>query len=231
MKTAILTTIPTRRSILPMVISSIYDQVDSIRIVFNGYSRIPKWVRSKSKIKAFVDTSNQYSDCAKWKVVPEEGYIFSIDDDIRYPKDYVSVLIKKIEQYNRERVITVHGSYFKIPFLGFRKSKRCVHFNCYLDEDIQVDMIGTGTLAYHTDTIKPQFEDFLAPGRSDIWFSARCYREGVPITCIAREKNWLVGIPTKDLSLWDKTRVDKNFLAENTEYVTKYILPYLRKGS
>jgi len=224
--TAILTTIPARENILSEVIGSIYNQVGSIRIIFNGYSKVPDWVESKPKVKAWVDASNKDTDCAKWKVAPEEGYVFSIDDDILYPKDYVSTLIEKIEQYSRECVVTVHGSYFKIPFLDFRKSKRCIHFTAESMKDVEVDLPGSATLAYHVDTIKPRFEDFFAPSRSDIWFSALCHKKKIPIICIARKKNWLKLIPTKGLSIWRRTRIDKDFLQKNTEYVAKYIIPY-----
>jgi len=227
--TAIMTTIPSREKALLKVIDSIYDQVNSIRIVFNGYAQTPDWVKGMPKVISCVDPSNKYSDCAKWRIAPDEGYVFSIDDDIYYPEDYVSVLIKKIEEYDRRKVVTVHGSYFKLPFLDFRKSKRCSLFSSELDRDVQVNMVGSGTLGYHTDTIKPRFSDFISPGRSDIWFSALCYKKCIPIVCIARKEGWLRAIPTEGLSIWDRTRTDRDFLNKNTEYVARYIIPYIEK--
>jgi len=227
--TAIMTTIPSRGKALLEVIDSIYDQVDSIRVVFNGYTRAPEWTKRMSKVVSYVDSSNKYSDCAKWRIAPDKGYVFSVDDDIYYPKDYVSVLIEKIEEYDRKKVVTVHGSYFKLPFLDFRKSKRCFHFSSKLDEDVQVNLVGSGTLGYHTDTIKPKFSDFISPGRSDIWFSALCYKKHVPIVCIAREEGWLRPVPVEGPSIWDRTRMDKDFLDKNTEYVARYIIPYVEK--
>ena len=224
-----MTTIPERENVLLTVIDSVYDQVDFIKIVFNKYEKIPSWVKSKSKIKASLDTSNRYSDCAKWRVAPRKGYVFSIDDDILYPKNYVAVLIKKLETYKRKSVVTVHGAYFQLPFCDFATDKKNYNFANARHKDTRVDIMGSGTLAYHTDTIKPKFEDFLSPNRSDIWFSSICHKKKIPIICVAREKGWLRPLKTKGLTIWDRTKQDDSFRRKNTEYVTKYILPFLDK--
>lgn len=227
--TAIMTTIPIRANVLLKVIDSVYDQMDSIKIVFNKYEKIPAWVKSKSKIVAFLDTSNKYSDCAKWKIAPKKGYVFSIDDDIFYPKNYVSTLIKKLEEYDRKSVVTVHGAYFRLPFCDFRADKKNYAFANGRDKDTRVDIMGSGTLAYHTDTIRPKFKDFLSPNRSDIWFSSICHRKKIPIICVARDKGWLKGLRTKGPRIWDLTKYNEDFRKKNTEYVKKYILPFLDK--
>ena len=225
-----MTTIPERENILSRVLSQIYNQVSSIRIVFNKYKEVPRWVVGKSKIIPFLDPSNKHSDCAKWKVPPKKGYVFSIDDDILYPKSYIETLISKIEEYSRTSVVTVHGARFKFPFCDFVADRKVYHFNNAKLQDSSVNMVGSGTLAYHTDTLLPRFRDFHSPNRSDIWFSALCYRKAVPIMCIARKKGWLKPIRTKGPKIWDTTKFDDDFMKVNTECVKRHILPFITKG-
>ena len=234
--TALITTIPSRKDVVLRVIDSIYDQVDEIRIVFNGYKDMPDWVFYENlprwphggpKIISYLDPSNQYTDCAKWQYVPENGYVFSIDDDILYPHDYVSRMINKIEQYKRKAVVTVHGSFFQLPFIGFKESKRSFHFILEHPRDTRVPMIGTGTLAFHTDTIKPKFEDFISPSRSDIWFSALCLENNIPMICVERQKEWLKPLRTNNDTIWNKMIVDKEFLDQNSKLIVEHIIPYI----
>ncbi|GAG82865.1 unnamed protein product, partial [marine sediment metagenome] len=138
-------------------------------------------------------------------------------------------MINKIEQYNRKAVLTVHGSFFKLPFIGFRESKRSFHFMQELRKDVRVPMIGTGTLAFHTDTIKPKFENIL-PSRSDIWFSALCLKQNIPMMCIARRKAWLKPLATDNDTIWNKTMADKEFLDRNSELITEHIIPYINEN-
>ncbi|WP_422824221.1 glycosyltransferase [Xenorhabdus thailandensis] len=38
------------------------------------------------------------------------GYLFTLDDDLIYPPDYIEKLIEKIEKYERNVFICVHGN-------------------------------------------------------------------------------------------------------------------------
>lgn len=225
--TVIMTTIPSRAKAVLSAIDSIYDQVDEIRIVFNRYRLAPQWARKAPKIKVITDPSNQYTDCAKWQYLPEDGYVFSIDDDIYYPPDYVSTMIRKIEQYKRKAVVTVHGSFFKLPFVNFLESKRSFHFELDLPRDLFIPMIGTGTLAFHLDTIRPEFKDFLSSSRSDIWFSALCIKKQIPMISIQRGRAWLRALATTEETIWNTMMADEKFLAENTRLIKELIIPYV----
>ena len=59
------------------VIDSVYDQVDEIRIVFNGYDSVPDWAFKAPKIRPPIDRTNTFTDSAKWLHVPEDGYVFT----------------------------------------------------------------------------------------------------------------------------------------------------------
>lgn len=229
---ALLTVIPSRRDVVLHTIDSIYDQVDELRIIFNGFDHLPSWAVRSPKIKARVDRGNSLSDCAKWLHVPDKGYVLSIDDDILYPEDYVSTMIAKIEQYERKAVVTVHGSYFTVPYISYGKSKRSFRFMMGLNKDVRVPMIGTGTLAFHIDTI-PAFlfveaVKNLLPNRSDIWFSRFCLENNIPMMCIERMKYWLKPLRTDGDTIWNKMCNDEEFLNENTILVNKCLLPHIK---
>ena len=225
--TALMTTIPIREEVVLITLDSIYDQVDEIRIVFNGYDRVPSWASKVPKIISYLDSSNQFTDCAKWQYLPEEGYVFVIDDDIQYPPNYVSTMICKIEQYKRKAVMTVHGSVFKRPFVSFGESKRAFHFEKALSRDIRVAMIANCTLSFHLETVRPEFKDFLAPSRTDIWFSAVCLKKQIPMICVGHRAGWLKSLKTKGQTIWELSKTNKEFGDKNTEYIKENIIPYL----
>lgn len=40
--------------------------------------------------------------------IDKSSYVFTVDDDIIYPKDYVRRMITKVEEYGRKAVVGVH---------------------------------------------------------------------------------------------------------------------------
>lgn len=233
MITALMATIPEREEIVQTVLKSIYNQVDKIMIVFNKYARIPDWLLkfdTENKIHAEADLSNVQSDCAKWRFLDKcEGYVFSIDDDILYPTNYVSKMISKIEETKRKYVLTVHGSYFHKPFVEFRKSKRCIHFTAELSKDIFVSMLGSGTTAFHTDTFYIDKNIQLKPNRSDLQLSILIFKQDKKILCVERKGSWLTPLFTTGDTIWDRSRKDLKLRAELNKEIREQLLPLLEK--
>jgi len=86
MVTINIATITERESLLINTIKSLYDQADRINIWLNNYRSIPLWL-SDPKIKHHA-TINNVGDAGKFGF-KSKGFIFSCDDDIIYPPDYV----------------------------------------------------------------------------------------------------------------------------------------------
>lgn len=194
--TASLASIPDRAFSLEKVIESLYFQVDKLNVFLNNYDKIPDFLTGDSKIN--VSTSKIHGDLGDsgkfWWCDQVEGYHFICDDDLTYPPDYVSFLIRKIEQYERKAIVGLHGSSFRQPFRHYHPPDPSrVAFSCTksLEEDTLVQILGTGVLAYHTSTLKLSHSDFEYKNMADIWFNLVAQKYQVPRICVQRVENWI----------------------------------------
>lgn len=94
------------------------------------------------------------------------AYIFTFDDDLDYPRNYVTKYIRKLQKYNNSCVISLCGrlynSYPKTRFdavsYGFREERQEDHF---------VHNVGTGVQAFHSNILK-DFSVFLKDKNNDL---------------------------------------------------------------
>jgi hypothetical protein len=140
------------------------------------------------------------------------GFCFIIDDDIIYPKNYVKRMIRKIEKYKRRTIVCVHGCILKNKFESYPKSRQAFNYYSELKEDTKIDIVGAGTIAYHTDTLKLSMDDFETTGMSDIWISIKLRALKIKPVCISRKNNWLNQTDYKqEMSLWKDLKNDNSF--------------------
>ena len=196
--TITLATIPSREKMLEEVVKSLSPQADMVCVFLNGYEKVPEFLHATPNV--VVKQSQDYDDLADngkfyWEV---GGYHLTVDDDFNYPTDYVSRLVEKIDFYERRAVVGVHGFVFIPPIKSFYKSRNVFHYNRALAEDIKVDVIGTGTMGYHTSAIRFPLELFKTKRMADIWVGLSCLEKGVPRYCINRKDRWLSSMGTSD---------------------------------
>lgn len=190
--------IPERKTIFRRMLASLAPQVDEIHIYLDRYEDIPEFVR-QCHPKAVIRTSSDFPGLRdNGKFVPlldnrSPCYFFTADDDIEYPPDYVNTLIKKLRCYDHLTVIGVHGVI--IPerprgyFTGFR---RVYNFSKELERDQLVNILGTGTVAFHSATLKGlDYRTFTYSGMADLYLAVLCKSMGVPMISISRPENWL----------------------------------------
>jgi len=195
--------IPTRLDLLPKVVSSVIDQVDRLYIFLNHYSEIPLCLKS-GKIEIFrsQDHGNQSARGKFWQCEKISGYFFTLDDDIFYPHDYVKRMVSQIEVYKRRALLGVYAESFKgKDITNFYNSaqKKKYALNAALEKDAPVHIIGTGTLAYHTDAIRLKLSVFKTIGGVDAWLAIAAQQMKVPMITIARPINWLT-TPKRNIS-------------------------------
>jgi hypothetical protein len=190
---ASLASMPVREPMLEKTVASILPQVDVLNVYLNGYSRTPTWLNGK---KIHVVHSRDFGDLrdnGKFFFLDAllPGYHFTIDDDIVYPKDYVQKCVLKIEQYRRQAIVGVHGVILADPLVRFMQGRTVKHFKRGTEGDAFVNLLGTGTTAYHTDALGLSLSDFQQPGMADVWLAIAARRQRVPMISVARPNEWL----------------------------------------
>lgn len=185
---------PPREVNLRKTVESILPQIDYLYIYLNNYESIPKFLLYNKKIKIFrsQETEGDLRDNGKFFSIPnkESCYVFTFDDDIIYPEDYVAQMIHNIEMLGRACVVGVHGVIFPQYEFEQLQQRRVFHFK----EDLAghfVDLLGTGTTAWHSTTIKVNLQDFLTKGVCDLWFAKLAAKQKVPLFSVRRNKNWV----------------------------------------
>jgi FkbM family methyltransferase len=203
-----LASFPPRQGALRQVVASLIDQVDRIYIYLNQYEDVPSFLKHP-RITVKIG-GEDLRDNGKFFFVPEvpAGYVFTVDDDIVYPPDYVQSLIRKIELYGRKAVVGLHGTIFANPLVAYFADRTLLHFKHPLERDRIVDQLGTGTVAFHTSLWRPAHTEFASTGMVDAWLAVGAARNGISMVAVSRKRNWLHPIPETNAAptLFDEFR-------------------------
>ena len=199
-----------RKDSLLKTINSIYNQADVINIALNDYDEIPVELYDK-KINLYV-TDNSKGDAFKFIVLENSnGYFFTIDDDLCYPPDYAEFMIKKVNQYGKKNIVTLHGrSFKKFPISSYYNSEsnryHCLH---EVKNDVEIQFGGTGVMCFHTDTLKLNIDYFQHPNMADVWIGKAAKENGLKIICVEHRKNYLSYISQSDTIFDSQVKNDK----------------------
>jgi glycosyltransferase involved in cell wall biosynthesis len=190
-----LASFPERDNACREMIDTILDQVDELHLHLNGFKEKPDWAEHP-RVTVYLMQKTDHKDRAKFlHQANKSGYLITLDDDIRYPDDYVSRLLVEIELTNRSSVVGVHGITYgrEEPSLFHNRD---VEFFWNSSEGRWVDALGTGTIGHHSTTVGFGLSDFPRVGVTDMYVSQKCRREGVPMFSVPREAGWLSPIET-----------------------------------
>lgn len=184
-------------------IESIFDQCDRINVALNSYKSIPVELYDK-KIAIFV-TNNDKGDAYKFiQLSNSDGYFFTVDDDIVYPRNYTKYMIDAVEKYNRKAIITLHGrKYTRYPITSmFETESKLYHFNENVIEDAVVDIGGTGVMCFHTDLMKLPLDHFEIPNMADIWVAKWAKENRIKIICASHSQGYVKAQPFDEQSIY-----------------------------
>jgi len=204
-------TFPPREKVVELVIRALLPQVDYLNIYLNDFESIPNFLQHP-KINAVLskDAKGDLRDNGKFYFLDRihEGYHIMVDDDINYPENYIATLILKIEQYGRNAIVGSHGVILDNPITRFFQDRTVYNFIKSLDRDCFVNLLGTGTICYHTSTLS--MEGFSAPhtGMADVYLALIAREQKIPMVCIQRPSGWMSEINHGGGTLWDEFKAD-----------------------
>lgn len=183
---------PPRRYVLEKVLATILPQVDELRLYLNDYEEVPEFaIHPKIKATCGCNALGDLRDNGKFYHFPTDRncYFFTFDDDILYPTDYVAKMVHFIEMFNRRCVVGVHGTIFPANFTSF--GQRRVFSYGHMSPGRFVDMLGTGTTAWHSSCLDVSLDNFKSKGLCDLYFSAVATGQYIPLFTVPRSKGWL----------------------------------------
>ena len=168
---------------------------DKMIIHVNG-SKKPKNIPSNSRIE-FRHSEINYADNGKFvHLEGTEGFILTVDDDIRYPFDYIERMVNAVEAFGRTAMIGVHGAILPVGppitrWSNYKESRRTHVFSQSQASYSPVNVIGTGTLAYHSSIGTPDIAAMDSLRMVDLHIAVWSQQKDIPMYTLPREKNWL----------------------------------------
>ena len=211
-----LCSIPERTEQLQQVLTALAPQVDRIHLYLDRYPAPPAFLETwHGKLQVVLSQQQPgLRDNGKFlplaQLIQSPCWLFTADDDIAYPPDYVASLLKRLEYYGRQALLGVHGILLPEHADGyFSAHYRKVHlYSQGLEADALVNVLGTGTMACHSSVLQClSLDHFQQPGMADLYLASWCHQHKIPLIAIARHDRWLeqLGDPAAD-SLWSEFR-------------------------
>lgn len=228
---ATMATFPGRADVVELAVASMADQVDRLNLVLNEHTEIPDWTRkypSLTPIIPEVDTK----DTGKYLVpVADQDWLFTIDDDIAYPADYVQKSLDAAQRLQPSGVIAgYHGTVYRKPrFMPTNRQARkllgldsnyivtCVnrfYFYDQLDRDHLVDELGSGTTFSRGHDV-PAFSQVQTAQRFiDVRLARWAHTTRRKMVCLAHPPHWM-----KSIGVAGETSIFSSFTATRPELV------------
>lgn len=188
----IMATYPARADVCCNTINTLAEQFTLFVVVLNEYSEVPDDFPQFKTIKYLIPDQD-YKDVGKF-IIPVEGYdyVFTCDDDILYPSDYVKTMIQHYQTIPIEKkCLGLHGSRYDKEYDGTTSTSNVQPFHSVYYFYELVDQLGTGTTM-----TKPEFFPSLEYMRSsqkfvDIRFAQFCFENDIAMVLTPRKKDWL----------------------------------------
>lgn len=193
MKTVQIASIPDRERMLKKTILSLINQVDKIRVMLNGYPYIPDWLDGLAgsyKIE-YYQLDNSLGDAAKFYPGYSDGYVFTCDDDLIYPPDYIETTVDAIDKNNC--IISLHGRVMRPRPIrdSYKDKKKWYHCLETVTGYHFVDIAGTGVMGFHTKYFIPTITKMIYPNMADIWVAKQAAEQNKTLMVMPHRQGWL----------------------------------------
>lgn len=201
--------IPERVASLERVIAALAPQADRIAVSLNDYQTVPDFLRLYPNVEYVLRTLGNGGDAEKFAAVDDwDGIVATCDDDILYPPDYIQTLRRAIRRYGPETMVGFHGG----KTLGWNGSALAAthkQIRCLGDleeDDTDINVLGTGALAYHAAYVPVWRDVFREPNMADVHMACHARALGVPMVALAHKAGWLTDICPAGPSIYESNR-------------------------
>ena len=212
-RVATIATMPSRLGTFPTVVARLLPQVDTLLVFLDNFDATPEFLLADKKI--VVARSQDVGDLhCHGRLLPVKhlarpSVVVVVDDDIEYPRNYVSRLVNRLAAASGRAVVGVHGRVFKPPYQSYIRDVKGYHFGRALLWERVVDELGTGTCAFLSNVLDFDVREWRNPDESDLQLAFEAKKRGLALICVRRRKRWLRPYAEGQAdSLWTKTVKD-----------------------
>lgn len=172
---------PEQEDVLLDMVQSVTSYFDKINVYLNNWKGpIPDYLQD-SRIK-IVKGNQGLIGLANWCPV-FVGYHFFLSPNYIYHKDYVPLMISKIQQYQHRLVVGLKG----IQIHGKQsESRKVIPTTCSINQDIKCHLLGLETVAYFTGGFYLKNSDLTEEDMVEVQFALLGQEQQVPFICVER---------------------------------------------
>jgi len=174
------------------VIRVIAPQVDQMFVVLNEYEEIPEQFDAYPNVTAVIP-DRDVKDAGKfWFQPAPDDIVFTVDDDITYPSNYVEVTLDRASVAGLEKYsVGYFAFYWKYKKRLQKYGWKDFHFHRPCPGLFFVDVLGTGTACILGKNM-PDF-DYIAPYAGFVDLGVRRWNSeyGIQALTLPREENEL----------------------------------------
>ncbi len=186
-------TMPSRRGGVRTAIGSIIRQIDRLYLFLDRFEtdvdiRHPKIVVLRSQEFGDLRANGKLLGLT---MCSGPCWYFTVDDDIRYPEDYIERMTSQLASLPRETVLGVHGSRLKPPIKSYRDNRESFHRAQMCTRHEPVDVIGTDSAAFHTDVLNFDVRTWSSVNMVDLNFAIECAKRGLARKLATRRRFWV----------------------------------------
>lgn len=195
-----LATFPIRSGILMQTVETILPQVDRLCLCLNGYEAIPPELGDHAKIEALIP-DRDLKDAGKFAFAPgPDDLVFTIDDDILYPPDYVARTLAGFDQLDpAENLLGFQGNAWVFKKQTGQWLWRNFLFHKPAQHITKVDVLGTGTACQLGRNLPVLDEMVTAAGFVDLRHALLHARAGRSMWILPREQDEIAGNMRQEL--------------------------------
>ena len=177
-------------------------QVDEIRLKVND-EREPPGIPDDPRIVLIVGGEDMADNGKFTEIGDHTGYVITTDDDIHYPRDYVEKMLGFVDAYGRDAIIGVHGAVLPhgptlTRWSHYSEMRRTLVFEQEMASFSPVNVIGTGTMAFHTSLGLPKITNQDYRRMVDLHIAVWAQKNGIPMYTCPRKRDWLKELKQDD---------------------------------
>lgn len=189
--------IPERQESLRLVVEALAPQADQIHVALNDYTRAPDWLDRFANVTWEIIGRGNLGDAEKFRAVgAHDGIAMTCDDDLLYPPDYVRELRNGLYRHGLHCAVGFHGGTTEgwTGAHGAAQHRRIRCLGTLERDDATVNVLGTGTLAWHTRHVPVWRELFRYANCADVQFAVHAHGYAIPMVALAHRAGWLEDI-------------------------------------
>ncbi|MDE0736453.1 MAG: hypothetical protein OSB47_11560 [Pirellulaceae bacterium] len=192
--------IPERTAGLARVIRRLLPQVDHAYVYLDKYPAVPSFLDDPRITVYESHLHGNHGGPGKFLgALEHEGYYVTVDDDIKYPRNYVEVMREVVAQGDNRVCAGVHGVILDASVTNYYRHRTLFHFRKRLRVQTPVHLMGTGTLCFHAGVVRVSSNWLQHDQRfSDITISLDLEQQKIPRVCVARKAKWLKPLQEKE---------------------------------